>query len=128
MIRGPECRGEPMARFYTETDVIAEVQDLTSARLGVFLRGHLIAPLTTPTGPAFDEADVARLQLLCDLAECYELPDDSLVLVMSLIDQLNTARGDIRALMRAVADEPDEVRGRIRETVHRVRIVSLSRD
>ncbi|MFD2814122.1 hypothetical protein ACFSYD_05695 [Paracoccus aerius] len=47
---------------------------------------------------------------------------------MSLIDQLNTARGDMRALIQAVATEPDEVRGRIQKTVRRLRVVTLSRD
>lgn len=116
-----------MARLYSETEVVAELDDLTPDRLGRFIRAGLIAPLASPGGKVFDEAGVARLQLLCDLAECYDLTGDALVLVMSLIDQLNTARGDIRALMRAVADQPDEVRGRIGRTVQRVQIVSVVR-
>ena len=47
-------------------------------------------------------------------------PEDALGMVMSLIDQLNTMRGDMRALMRAVAAEPDEVRGRIHAVLRRI--------
>ena len=35
------------------------------------------------------------------------------------------ARGDMRALIQAVATEPDEVRGRIQETVRRLRVVTV---
>ena len=44
-------------------------------------------------------------------------------LVMSLIDQLNTARGDMRALIEALAREPAEVRGRITAHVQGVRAI-----
>ncbi|MBC9247366.1 hypothetical protein H4P12_11740 [Paracoccus sp. 11-3] len=117
-----------MTRFYSETEVISRVDDLTQPRLGAFIRARIISPVTTPQGPAYRETDLARLQLLVDLAEAYELPDDSLTMVMSLIDQLNTARGDMRALMQAVAAEPDDVRGRITTTVRHIRIVHIDDD
>lgn len=117
-----------MTRYYSETEVISRVDDLTPPRLGAFIRARIVSPVTTPEGPAYREADLARLQLLVDLAEAYDLPDDSLSMVMSLIDQLNTARGDMRALMQAVAAEPDEVRGRISTTVRSIRIVQIDID
>lgn len=116
-----------MARLYTEAEVVAELDDLTPDRLEQFIASGLIAPLVSSAGPVFDEAGVARLQLLCDLAECYELPGDGMALVVSLIDQLNTARGDIRALMRAVSDQPDDVRGEICRIVRRVQVVTVTR-
>ncbi|WP_240643586.1 hypothetical protein [Paracoccus siganidrum] len=111
-----------MSRHYSEAETIAIVADLTASRLGAFVRARVVSPLATPQGPAYREADLARLQLLCDLSECYELQDDALAMVMSLIDQLNTMRGDMRALMQAVASEPDEVRHRVGSNVRRVRI------
>ncbi|WCR11458.1 hypothetical protein JHW45_03415 [Paracoccus stylophorae] len=110
-----------MTRYYSETDVVALIEDLTPPRLQTFLRARIVQPVERPQGRAYREADVARLQLLCDLSECYQLPEDSLHLVMSLIDQLNTARGDMAALMRAVASEPDEVRVRIQRSVRHLR-------
>lgn len=117
-----------MARHFSETEVIATLEGLDPARLHAFVAAHVVSPVVTPQGHAFSEADLARLQLLCDLSEVYDLPDDSLAMVMSLIDQLNTARGDMRALIQAVATEPDEVRGRIQKTVRRLRVVTRSRD
>lgn len=112
-----------MARHYSETEVVAILEDLDPARLRFFVQSRVVTPVVTPQGHAFTETDVARLQLLCDLSEFYDLPEDSLRLVMSLIDQLNTARGDMRALIQAVASEPDEVRGRIMAHVRGVRTI-----
>jgi chaperone modulatory protein CbpM len=110
-----------MSRFYTETEVIALIEDLDEGRLQAFLAAHVVTPVATPAGPGYREADLARLHLLCDLVDCYEMPADGLTLVMSLLDQLNTARGDMRALMQAVAAEPDEVRLRIHRVIHDMR-------
>ena len=112
-----------MARHYSEAEVVAILEELDAARLRSFVAAHVVTPVVTPQGHAFTEGDVARLQLLCDLSEFYDLPADALSMVMSLIDQLNTARGDMRALIQAVATEPDEVRGRIQKSVRRVRVV-----
>ncbi|MBK4217091.1 hypothetical protein JJJ17_14255 [Paracoccus caeni] len=114
-----------MPRYYSESQILALVDDLTAPRLKAFVRARIVTPLSTADGPAYRETDLARLQLLCDLADIHELPEDSLPLVMSLIDQLNTARGDMRALMQAVAAEPDEVRGRIRTVIRHMRIVTV---
>ena len=111
-----------MTRHFSETEVVAILDDLNPARLRSFVAARVVTPLQTPHGQAFSEADLARLQLLCDLSEVYDLPDDALAMVMSLIDQLNTARGDMRALIQAVATEPDEVRGRIMTHVRSIRV------
>lgn len=110
-----------MTRYYTETEVVTLIDDLTPPRLQSYCRARIVEPVSTPEGAGYREADLARLQLLCDLSESYELPEDSLRMVMSLIDQLNTARGDMRALMHAIASEPDEVRVRIHRTVRHTR-------
>ena len=102
-----------MGRRYSETETIAIVRDLTAGRLRMFLAAQIVRPVAGNEGPAFREADLARLQLLCDLKECYGLQEDALAMVMSLVDQLSTARGDMRALIEAVAAESDEVRLRI---------------
>ena len=110
-----------MTRFYTEAETIAAIDDLTEPRLVAFIRARIVQPVQGEAGQRFREADLARLQLLCDLADNYDLHEDALGMVMSLLDQLNTMRGDMRALMSAVAAEPDEVRGRIHTTIRLTR-------
>lgn len=111
-----------MARFYSESEVIAAIDDMTEPRLVAFCRARIVQPVQDAGGArTYRETDVARLQLVCDLTDHYDLHEDALDMVMSLIDQLNTMRGDMRALMQAVAAEPDEVRGRIHGSVRRLR-------
>lgn len=110
-----------MTRYYSETEVVTLIEDLSPPRLQTYLRARIVQPVATSEGQGYRDADLARLQLLCDLSEAYELPDDALRMVMSLVDQLNTARGDMRALIAAVAAEPDEVRLRIHRNLRQCR-------
>lgn len=102
-----------MVRQYSEADVVAVLEDLDPARLQAFVRGHVVLPVVTPEGHLFTDTDLARLRLLCELSDIFDLPEDTLAMVVSLIDQLNTARGDLRALVEALASEPADMRGRV---------------
>lgn len=108
-----------MNRTYSQTEVIALIDDLTEPQLTRYLHTRIVQPVQSEAGGVFRETDVARLRLLVDLSGSYDLPDDALEMVMSLIDQLNTMRGDMRALMQAIASENDEVRLRIHGSIRR---------
>lgn len=110
-----------MNRF-SQSDAIAAIEALSAPRLSALIEARIICPLHTDHGPEFSEPDLARLQLVCDLIEDHGLDTDALAMVMSLVDQLATMRGDMRALMQAVAAEPDEVRHRIHRVVTQTRI------
>ena len=62
----------------------------------------------------FDETDVARVALLCDLAFEIEIAEESLPVVLSLLDQVYDLRRQMGALTQAVAALPAEVRGEVR--------------
>ncbi|WP_372840717.1 chaperone modulator CbpM [Phaeovulum sp.] len=97
----------------TEDDVIAAIPGLTRARLIGFIEAEVVIPIRAETGPVFRQIDLARMELLCDLLDDLDLDESALAVVMSLIDQLHTARQDLRALARALQSEPPEVRARI---------------
>lgn len=98
---------------YTEEQVIATVSHLTHTRLVAFVEAEVVSPVQTEEGPVYLEVDVARLQLLCELNEHFELEGDALGVVMSLIDQLHSTRRDLDAVVRVIAREAPEVRQRI---------------
>lgn len=102
-----------MAIFLTEDQVIARIGRLTHMRLVHYVEARVVRPLTTAEGPRFRPVDLARLELLCELSEEFDLEDDALGVVVSLLDQLHDARADLHALAEAVAAEPREVRTRI---------------
>ena len=89
------------------------VRRLDSATLETLVRQHVIVPTQSENGEVFSQADIARMELLCDLTEGFELDEDLLALLMSLIDQLHAARSDLQRLSRAVDVEAAEVRQRI---------------
>lgn len=103
-----------MTRFYSETEVVAEIEGLSVTRLRAFVSTRCLAPAEREGRLAFAEADVARARLLAELATDFDLDEEAAALVLSLIDQIHGLRGRLRALGDALADEPAEVRARIR--------------
>lgn len=103
-----------MIRLYSRREVVAEIAGLDEARLEILLEAEVVAPIQTAEGPRFRDADLARLQLACDLEAVTDSPEDTAALVLSLIDEAGTLRADLRALMTALASEPPEVRARLR--------------
>jgi chaperone modulatory protein CbpM len=61
----------------------------------------------------FDAADVARVRLICELHYELLIDEDSLVVVLSLMDQLYSTRRALGSLAKAVAAQPADVRARI---------------
>lgn len=98
---------------YSETEVIDTVDRLTRTRLTRYMKAEIVIPVQTEAGPRFGPVDLARLELLCDLSDAFDLDDDALGLVISLIDQLHAARTDLNDILAALQAEADEVRDRV---------------
>ena len=60
--------------------------------------------------PVFSDLDVARLCLICDLRQDFEVEEETISLVLSLLDQVYTLRRQLSALTGAVQQQPDDVR------------------
>lgn len=103
-----------MSARYTEKQAVLAVRRLTTSRLRSFVRADCVRPTETAEGIAFTDADLARLELLCELAEEFDLDEDALGIVLSLIDQLHGVRLELRGLAHALAEEPPEVQERVR--------------
>lgn len=103
--------------LYDTAQVVEMVDDLSHERLTVWTHARLVQPVDSSAGPRWREVDVARLRLLCDLAQDYRLDDEGLALVLSLVDQLHEARAEMRAVLRAIAAEPVETRARLRRLI-----------
>jgi chaperone modulatory protein CbpM len=71
--------------------------------------------------PVFSDLDVARVCLICDLRRDLAVEEETMPLVLSLLDQLYTMRRQMKALHGALQQQPDDVREAI------LRMVSVSR-
>lgn len=110
---------------YSEADVLLAVPRLTRTRLTAFIEAEVVVPLQAEAGQVFRQIDIVRMELLCELSDEFDLEADALGVVISLIDQLHAARRDLRAIARAVAAEPPEVRARIGAALARLRAESI---
>jgi chaperone modulatory protein CbpM len=63
--------------------------------------------------PAFSELEVARICLICDLRHDLAVEEETMPLVLSLLDQIYTLRRQMNALTGAIRQQPDEVRDAI---------------
>lgn len=102
-----------MSDRFSEDDIIAAVPRLTRTRLIRYIEAEVVIPLRGDGGYVFRQIDIARLELLCDLSEDFELDETALGVVVSLIDQLHAARQDLRAIARAIQAQPPEFKARI---------------
>jgi len=65
----------------------------------------------------FDKSDVVRVRLICELHYELRIEEDSMSVVLSLMDQLYAVRRSLRTLLSAVDAQPEEIRARIAEVV-----------
>lgn len=93
-----------------ERDVVATVRRLHLKELRLWVEMGWVRPANSDGGPVFDDLDVARIRLVCDLREDMSLPDDAVPVVLSLLDQIHGLRRELRGLVGAVDTQPDEIR------------------
>lgn len=107
-----------MTKVYAPEQVIDQVTTLTAERLSHFEYLRIITPVQTPKGPGYHTLDVRRLTLLCELTDDFEVNEDALVIIMSLLDQLHGAQHKLEHIKQAIAQEPTETKLRLLRKLH----------
>jgi chaperone modulatory protein CbpM len=102
-----------MTERYSEDEAIAAVALLTRPLLTAFVRAEIIVPVQAEGGVYFRQVDIVRMELLCELHEQFDMNEDALAMVISLIDQLHEVRLELRSVLQAVEAETDDVQQRI---------------
>jgi chaperone modulatory protein CbpM len=97
----------------TEIEIIARFERLDAPVLHHWIALGWLKPQHSGTEYVFDETDVARTHLLCDLSFEMQVGDEELAMVLSLVDQLHGTRTLVRAMAAAVKEQPEDVRGTI---------------
>ena len=109
-----------------EEQVVARVGRITITELRLWQSHGWIAPQRDAGGPVFDELDVARIGLVCDLREDMEIDEETIPVLLSLIDQVHGLRRSLKCLAQAVDEQPEDVRGPILDAF-RARMEEASR-
>ncbi|HSF91806.1 MAG TPA: MerR family transcriptional regulator [Paracoccaceae bacterium] len=94
----------------TEQAVVAHIERLTLRELRIWVREGWVRPAQDVRGPVFDDLDLARIRLLCDLRKDMAVPNDAMPVVLTLIDHLHRTRRELRRVTQAVDEQPDDIR------------------
>ena len=100
-----------MMRF---TAVAALFPDLPETELHAWVERGWVRPEGAEPDWVFQEIDIARVRLIHDFRHAMAVPEETVPLVLSLLDQVYTLRGQMRAVARAVQGQPEAVRAAIR--------------
>jgi chaperone modulatory protein CbpM len=92
------------------TAVVALFTDLPEAELVAWTERGWVRPVEAPSGLEFDEIDIARVRLIHDLRSAMQIEDETIPVVLSLLDQVHDLRAELRAVLRAVEAQPEAVR------------------
>ena len=93
--------------------VVALFSDVAEPELTMWVERGWVRPDLGDTGLVFHEIDVARVRLIRDLRGAMGIEDDTISLVLSLLDQVYELRGGLRSVMRAVEAQPEAVRAAV---------------
>lgn len=104
----------------SEQDLIVEVRELSVHRLHKWIRLGWVRPERREGAAFFHDVDIARVRLLNELEHTLEFDDDTVPLVLSLLDQIHGLRNELRCLTLAVEEQPTAVRERIRNAYARI--------
>jgi chaperone modulatory protein CbpM len=104
----------------SEQDLILEVRELSVHQLHKWIRLGWVRPERREGAALFHDVDIARVRLLNDLEHTLEFDDDTMPLVLSLLDQIHGLRNELRCLTLAVEEQPPQVRERIRNAYARI--------
>src|SRR3954469_7004368 len=65
----------------------------------------------------FHEVDVARIELILDIRREFTVDEETLSLVLGLLDQVYSLRRQMRRLCGAIESQPSEIREAIRDAL-----------
>lgn len=97
----------------SESELVDAIELLDAQALQRWVDIGWVLPLRDTGSFRFDLSDVARVRLICELHYELHIEEDSMSIVLSLMDQLYATRRALGALSSAVAAEPADVRARI---------------
>ncbi|WP_142847396.1 chaperone modulator CbpM [Telmatospirillum sp. J64-1] len=86
---------------------------LERADLTLWVEQSWVKPTRQEDDWFFDESDVARLQLICELKRDMAVNDEAVPVILSLLDQLYAARTSLHRIRDLIQHLPPETRAEI---------------
>ena len=86
------------------------LSDLGEPELTAWIERGWVRPERSGADPVFQDIDIARIRLIHDLRTVMRIEDETIPLILSLLDQVYDLRSGLRAMLRAVDAQPEPVR------------------
>lgn len=83
---------------------------LTTVHVERWVARGLLRPVGDADSWTFETVDVARTHLLVELTDDLGLDDETIAVVIDLVDQVHTLRGQLDVIAKAIADQPAATR------------------
>jgi chaperone modulatory protein CbpM len=99
--------------------VVAQFDDLGEAELIAWIERRWVRPAADEAGPLFEAVDLARVHLIHDLRRNLDVPEETLPLVLSLLDQVHALRFTLGAVASALEGQPPDLRAAIEAALAR---------
>ncbi len=97
-------------------DVLENVESFIDQHaLEDFIARGWIKPIRDETDYIFDEMDVARIRLVCELHIEMKFEFDAVDIILSLIDQLYESRARFDKIVEALKNQPENVQSAVLE-------------
>ncbi len=100
------------------TAVVALFTDLPEPELHAWIARGWVRPEREASGDwVFADIDIARIRLVHDLRRQLDIDEETLPVVLSLVDQVYDLRRALRTVMDAIESQPEPVRAAVRGLV-----------
>lgn len=95
-------------------DIAALFPGLDSVELLSWIEQRWVRPERAEGGQwVFHEIDLARVSLIYDLRREMDTPEDTVPMVLSLLDQVYDLRAIVKTILKALQDQPESVRAAV---------------
>jgi chaperone modulatory protein CbpM len=98
----------------SEAEILTRIAGLTPDRLTLCVTRAWVRPRLSDAGQVFDDTDLARLRLIVELSEDMAVSDETMPLILNLLDEVTTLRRRMRSLDAALGAEGLRERLRMR--------------
>jgi len=99
--------------------LLSRVAGIDRDDLDLWVEEGWVRPALHQGRPVFRDVDVARVRLIVEIRDDFNVRRENIPLILSLIDQVHGLRGELRSLAEAVDAQPVDVRRRIRRHMGR---------
>jgi chaperone modulatory protein CbpM len=102
-----------MATMITEIEILTKVHGVTRSQLRLWVSESWVRPARSGSELVFNDADIARVRLLATLCCDFEVGDEAVPIILSLIDQVHDMQAQMRVIAHAIDAQPDDIRVKI---------------